>query len=231
MLEKIHGDRNYVIVFSKTSCMLSRFSCVWLFAALWAIASQAPLSMEFSRQAYWSGSPFPLPGDLSDPRIEPASPALQVDSLPQSHRRSPFFQRHTSLILMIDLAFKMVYGVISLKHTWGLGGAYSGARSSLIWVLGSCRAAREGRGQGCKQWGKAARPPQLQRHHSGFPFPPHWHLDFTNWFQHPQYKHQNFHQKDCQIKRQVTTVPTQGEDSQYCIKTENGGQSLKLYKN
>ena len=43
--------------------------------------------------------------------------------------------------------------------------------------------------------------------------------------------HQENGQKGCQIKRQVTTVPTQGEYSQYCIKTENGVQSLKLYKN
>ena len=44
--------------------------------------SQAPLSMEFSRQEYWSGLPFPSPGDLLDPGIEPESPALQIDSLP-----------------------------------------------------------------------------------------------------------------------------------------------------
>ena len=45
-------------------------------------ACQAPLSMRFSRQAYWSGLPFPSPGDLPDPGIEPRSPALQADSLP-----------------------------------------------------------------------------------------------------------------------------------------------------
>ena len=44
--------------------------------------NQAPLSMEFSRQKYWSGLPFPSPGDLSDPGIEPGSPTLQADSLP-----------------------------------------------------------------------------------------------------------------------------------------------------
>ena len=43
----------------------------------WTIARQAPLSMEFSRQEYWSGLPFPSPGDLPDPGIEPRSPALQ----------------------------------------------------------------------------------------------------------------------------------------------------------
>ena len=46
------------------------------------VAPQAPLSMEFSRQEYWIGLPFPTPGDLPDPRIEPGSPALQADSSP-----------------------------------------------------------------------------------------------------------------------------------------------------
>ena len=46
----------------------------------WIVASQAPLSMEFSRQEYWSGLPFLSPGDLPDPGIEPWSPALQVES-------------------------------------------------------------------------------------------------------------------------------------------------------
>ena len=49
----------------------------------WTVALQAPLSMGFPRQEYWSGLPFPLPGDLPDPGIEPVSlrsPALQVDS-------------------------------------------------------------------------------------------------------------------------------------------------------
>ena len=46
------------------------------------IDCQAPLSMGFSRQEYWSGLPFPSPGDRSDPGIEPGSPALQADNLP-----------------------------------------------------------------------------------------------------------------------------------------------------
>ena len=61
-------------------CMLSRFSCVWLFANPWTVARQAPLSMGFSRQGYWSGWPCPPPGDLSDPGVETAFPALQADS-------------------------------------------------------------------------------------------------------------------------------------------------------
>ena len=47
----------------------------------WTIARQAPLSMGFSRQEYWSDLLFPSPGDLPDPGIEPRSPALQADSL------------------------------------------------------------------------------------------------------------------------------------------------------
>ena len=48
----------------------------------WTVACQAPLSMGFSRQEYWSGLPFPSPGDLPDPGIKPGSPALQADDLP-----------------------------------------------------------------------------------------------------------------------------------------------------
>ena len=61
------------------TCMLSHFSCVQLFVTLRTVAHQAPLSMGFSRQEYWSGLPFPPPGVLPNPRIEPASllsPAL-----------------------------------------------------------------------------------------------------------------------------------------------------------
>ena len=61
--------------------MLS-LSCVRLFATPRTVVHQAPLSMEFSSQQYWSGLPFPSPGDLSDPGIEPGSPESQADSLP-----------------------------------------------------------------------------------------------------------------------------------------------------
>ena len=52
------------------------------FATPWTVAHRAPLSMGFSSQEYWSGLPFPSPGDLPDPGIKPRSPALQADSLP-----------------------------------------------------------------------------------------------------------------------------------------------------
>ena len=57
-------------------------SHVRLFASPWTVAHQAPPSMEFSRQEYWSGLPFPSPGDLPDPGLEARSPALRADTLP-----------------------------------------------------------------------------------------------------------------------------------------------------
>ena len=59
----------------------SHCSCVRFFVILWTVALQAPLSMGFSRQEYWSGLSFPSPGDLPDSGIEPRSPALQADTL------------------------------------------------------------------------------------------------------------------------------------------------------
>ena len=53
--------------------MFIHFSRVWLFATLWTVAHQAPLSMGFSRWEYWTGLPCPPPGDLLDPRVEPTS--------------------------------------------------------------------------------------------------------------------------------------------------------------
>ena len=57
-------------------------SCVRLSATPWTVAYQAPQSMEFSRQEYWSGLPFPSPGDLPNPGMEPGSPTLQAGALP-----------------------------------------------------------------------------------------------------------------------------------------------------
>ena len=64
---------------------------VQLFASPWTVAYRTPLSMGFSRQEYWSGLPFPSPGELPDPGIEPRSPALQADALTSEPpgKRSP----------------------------------------------------------------------------------------------------------------------------------------------
>ena len=57
----------------------------------WTVACQAPLSMESSRQEYWSRLPFPSPEDLPDPEIKPRSPTLQADSLPSKSPGKPHF--------------------------------------------------------------------------------------------------------------------------------------------
>ena len=62
---------------------------VRLFEILWTVAHQAPRFMGFSRPEYWSGEPFPSPGHLSNPGIEPRSPALQADSLPAEPQGKP----------------------------------------------------------------------------------------------------------------------------------------------
>ena len=70
-------------------CVLSR---VRLSATPWTVAHHALVSTGFSRQEYWSGLPFPPPGDLPDPGIQhvfPVSPALAADSLPRSHLGFP----------------------------------------------------------------------------------------------------------------------------------------------
>ena len=64
-------------------------SHVQLFVTSWSVAHRLPLSMEFSRQEYCSGLPFPSPGDLPDPGIKLASPALQADSLPSESPGKP----------------------------------------------------------------------------------------------------------------------------------------------
>ena len=65
----------------KAGLVLSHFSHVRLFATLWTVARQAPLLVGLSRQEYWSELPFPSPGDVPDPGIEPRSPSLQANSL------------------------------------------------------------------------------------------------------------------------------------------------------
>ena len=73
---------------------------------MWTVACQSPLSMGFPRQEYWSGLPSPSPGDLPDPRIQPASPALAggfSDSLPWSHQGSPCTLGAREFIIIIFL--------------------------------------------------------------------------------------------------------------------------------
>ena len=81
----LHGNKFFKVklVFCVCVCVCVKLlSCVWLFVIPWSVAYQAPPSMEFSRQEYWIGLPFPSLGDLPDLWIEPRSPALQADVSP-----------------------------------------------------------------------------------------------------------------------------------------------------
>ena len=78
--------------------------CVWLsrvrlFATLWTVAHQAPLSVKFSRQEYWGGWPCPPPGGLPAPGIESRSPALQAHSLPSEPPGKPIIMRGVNISL------------------------------------------------------------------------------------------------------------------------------------
>ena len=68
---------------------MKSLSRVRLFATPWTVAHQAPPSMRFSRQEYWSGLPFLSLGDLPDPGIEPRSPVLEADALTSEPPRQP----------------------------------------------------------------------------------------------------------------------------------------------
>ena len=70
-------------------------SHVRLFATPWTVTCRAPPSMGFSRQEYWSGLPFPSPGDLPNPGIEPRSSVLQADTLPSEPPGKTFYKSST----------------------------------------------------------------------------------------------------------------------------------------
>ena len=81
-LKNKHAETNNAITEIKNTLeWVKSLSRVRLFATPWTVAYQAPPSTGFSRQEYWSGLPFPSPGDLPNPGIEPGSPTLQADAL------------------------------------------------------------------------------------------------------------------------------------------------------
>ena len=85
-------------------------------ATPWTVAHQAPLSLEFSRQEYWSGLPFPSPGDLPNPGIEPGSPALQEDSLPSEPLRMCFLSFDIKKMLNNKICWGVLIYLLLLKE-------------------------------------------------------------------------------------------------------------------
>ena len=91
----IPGIKSYwlsckIIILSIMKVKVKSLSRVRLFVTPWTVAYQAPPSMGSSRQEYWSGLPFPSPGDLPDPGIEPRSPTLRADTLPSEPSGKPY---------------------------------------------------------------------------------------------------------------------------------------------
>ena len=97
--------------------VLKSLSRVRLRVTPWTVGGQAPLSMGFSRREYWSGWPFPSPGDLCNPGIEPSFPALQADCLPSEPLQTPT---------------RKVFGELALKEVIKLKGAPQGGPQSSV---------------------------------------------------------------------------------------------------
>ena len=118
------------------ACVLSRYSRVQLFVTPWTVAHQAPLSMGFSRQEYWSGLPCPSPGDLPDPGIEPMSlmsPALADGFFTTSATWEAPISGLNCLLMRLLSRGKKLHPVPGL--TSGLGSGYPGR--VLIMLQGS----------------------------------------------------------------------------------------------
>ena len=84
----------------------------------WTIAGQTPLSMEFSVQEYWSGLPFPSPGDLSNPGIQRRSPALQAVLYHLSHQRSPIYYKQ--FYILLSRASLIAHGILNTGLQYSL---------------------------------------------------------------------------------------------------------------
>ena len=128
--------------FSRKACFSSLSlvakSCLTL-ATPWTVACQAPLSMEFSRQEYWSGLPFPSPGDLPNPGIELGSPALQANSLPTELWGKLFLYHFLNpyMVVLIFWLYKQVVVVIvwSLSHVWLFVTLWTACKASLSFTI------------------------------------------------------------------------------------------------
>ena len=114
MLYPLNYEESPRFVWKVRKCQL--LSRVRLFTTPRTVALQAPLPVEFSRQEYWGGLPFPSPGDLLDPGIEAGSPALQADALlAELLGEPPNMVRLLSRIFIDTFLGKLVLGMVSEK--------------------------------------------------------------------------------------------------------------------
>ena len=129
---RIHGPLKHRK--ENVSCHCSIMSdSLW---PLWTVAYQAPPSMGFSRQGYWSGLPFHSPGDLPDPGIEPESPTLQADALPSKLPGKP--PRKTLDLLKYQIKCRLVCTsqIFSCRYGINYLSREKNGRDVLIWLPG-----------------------------------------------------------------------------------------------
>ena len=116
---KLSGSHMWIITNThmlQFVCILGAQSCQSL-CNPWTVAHQPPLSLEISRQEYWSGLPLPSPGDLPHPGIEPGSPALLADSLPSEPPRKPHATFYWLVNLILDLEFISLTALLLFADT------------------------------------------------------------------------------------------------------------------
>ena len=125
----------YVLNTIRLKVKVKSLSRVRLFATPWTVAYQDLPSMGFSRQEYWSGLPFPSPGDLPDPGIEPGSPTLQADALPSEPPRKS--EEGLNKICFLFLILREMGNAIKEfsagKRQFGL--AFQNDHAGYIWVI------------------------------------------------------------------------------------------------
>ena len=105
------------------SVKVKLLSRVWLFATPWTVAHQASPSMGFSRQEYWSGLPFPSPGDLPYPGTEPRSPTLEADTLTSEPPGKPWCLNYNYSVSKAKEGFasgSVVKNLLAIQETWFL---------------------------------------------------------------------------------------------------------------
>ena len=122
---------------------VSSLSRVWLFVTPWTVAYKALPSVGFSRQEYWSGLPFPSPGDLPDPGIEPRSPALQADALPSKPPGKPYVMSDSCDPMNGSLLGSSVHGILQKRILRWVAISFSrGTSLPRKWTQVSCTAGR-----------------------------------------------------------------------------------------
>ena len=201
-----HSQNNLNQVMSRhipwCCAVLSCFSHVRLFAALWTVAHQAPLSMGLSRQEYWSGLPCPPPGDLCYLGIKPVALALQAESLLLRPSGKPTQNRLSSLKIKNSIICQQLY---KQKIRWLV--------NLFLWLFITSL--------GCGQDGRVGRPlspPPLTAHQN------HYYLQRNSLWECPKDEQKTFH--SWRQKEGAATIPTGVAKAQHAPEQQTPAATL-----